>query len=85
MKIERHSDFSVLVTFPSCRLASEFQQKIAARPDMPRVRTWINEWTDEDALIEFIRLSFRSGNDIPVDRITLTRAQVNEIEPELMK
>ncbi|HBP27895.1 MAG TPA: hypothetical protein DD666_00585 [Advenella kashmirensis] len=34
MKIERHSDFSVLVTFSSCRMASEFERKMSA-PTLP--------------------------------------------------
>lgn len=33
-KIERHSDNSVLVSFPSCRLASEFERNISAYAEL---------------------------------------------------
>ncbi|WP_025371761.1 hypothetical protein [Advenella mimigardefordensis] len=36
-------------------------------------------------LAAHIRDKFQSGNDIPVERITLTRAEVNEVFPGLLK
>lgn len=36
MKIERHSDFSVLVTFPSCRMASEFERGLSSPAESDR-------------------------------------------------
>lgn len=44
-----------------------------------------NEWTEQDALLELIHLKFQSGNDIPVERITLTREELNSAFPGLLK
>lgn len=39
----------------------------------------------EEKLSILIRDKFQSGNAIPVERITLTRAEVNEVFPGLLK
>lgn len=44
-----------------------------------------NEWTDQNALLELIHLKFRSGNGIPVERITLTREELNSAFPGRLK
>ncbi len=35
--------------------------------------------------LAFIAQKFKSGNDIPVERITLTRQEVEELYPELLR
>ncbi|HBP27893.1 MAG TPA: hypothetical protein DD666_00575 [Advenella kashmirensis] len=57
---------------------------IATMQQVPTKRP-INAWYEEDAILELIHLKFESGNDVPVERITLTKAEVDEIYPELLK
>ena len=44
-----------------------------------------NEWTEQDALLELIHMKFQSGNDVPVERITLTRDELDFVFPGLLK
>jgi hypothetical protein len=44
-----------------------------------------NEWTEQNELLELIHLKFQSGNDIPVERITLTRSELESAFPGWLK
>lgn len=44
-----------------------------------------NEWNERDELLELIHLKFQSSNESPVEQITLTRAELNDTFPELLK
>lgn len=56
--------------------------------DLPReyyLEKWCQAVSPGDKLSSLIQDKFKSGNAIPVERITLTRAEVNEVFPGLLK
>jgi|GEM_PF-6400413 len=71
--------------------ASEVMRLSSNHPITSRIRALKyhpaqpNEWTEQDALLELIHMKFQSGNDVPVERITLTRDELDYVFPGLLK
>ncbi len=79
MKIKRDSDFSVMVTFPSVRLASEFERKLKASQwqpieTAPKDGTEVLCWREDCGSII---ASFTSADALP-----LSQSEIDELDEE---
>lgn len=52
--------------------------------ELDEQKQW-EDWSNSDDLSDLVALKFQSDSAIPVERITLTRAEVNEVFPGLLK